>query len=117
MCDETLKILDAQTRPTHSADFTAVHWYGVDYRFAKGLQAAAVQVLWQAWEEGTPGLSQATIAEQIGSANDHFRLEHVFKPTNKRTGKREAHPAWGSMIRTVGKGIFALWRPVLESPK
>jgi len=94
--------------PTHSDDFTSVNWFGTPYTFAKGLQAEAVRVLWEARDNGTPRLSEKTIGDKIGSANDQFRLEHVFKPTNKRTRKREAHPAWGTMIKRAGKGIFAL---------
>jgi hypothetical protein len=61
-------------------------------------------------EQGTPNLSEKTIGEKAGTANDSFRLQHVFTPTNKKTRKREAHPAWGTMIKRVGKGMFALSR-------
>lgn len=96
---------------THSADFTSVKWFGATYQFAKGLQAESVRVLWEAWETGAPTLSQQTIGEKARSSNDRFRLEHVFRPTKKSTGKREAHPAWGRMIKSVGKGVFALSPP------
>jgi hypothetical protein len=92
----------------HSADFTSVRWNGVDYTFSKGLQAECVKVLWEAWENSTPNLSEKTIGEQAGSSNDQFRLEHAFKPMNRKTGKREPHSAWGAMIKSVGKGVFCL---------
>ncbi|HEV3238224.1 MAG TPA: hypothetical protein VGZ25_14635 [Gemmataceae bacterium] len=93
---------------THSADFTTVKWFGTVYQFAKGQQADSVRVLFEAWKNGTPSLSEKTIGEMIGSSNDQFRLEHTFKPTNKKTGKREAHPAWDTMIKSAGRGIFVL---------
>ena len=81
----------------------------------KGLQSASVKVMWEAWEAGMPNLTQESIGERAGSANDRFRLEHVFKPMKrkkgKRKGKREPHPAWGKMIKSVGKGVFALSPP------
>jgi hypothetical protein len=70
-----------------------------------------VKALWEAWEAGTPSLTQETIGDRAESSNERFRLEHVFKPTIKRTGKRKAHPAWGTMIKSVGKGVFALSPP------
>jgi hypothetical protein len=96
---------------THSVDFTSVVWFGTPYSFAKGLQAQSVRVLWEAWENGTPSLSEKTIGEEAGSASDNFRLEHVFKPVKKRTRKREPHPAWGTMIKSAGKGLFTLSPP------
>jgi len=99
------------TQPSHSDDFTSVNWFGTEYSFGKGLQAESVRALWAAWENKTPSLSEKTIGEKAGSANDRFRLEHVFRPTNKGTGRRETHPAWGTMIKSVGKGVFALSPP------
>lgn len=93
---------------THSEDFTSVTWYGTHYTFTKGLQTESVRILWEAWERGAASLSEKTIGDKAGSGNDRFRLVHVFKPTNKRTGKRVAHPAWDTMIKSVGKGVFAL---------
>ncbi len=100
-----------QTKPTHSADFTSVDWFGSKHQFTKGLQAESVRVLWEAWANGTPSLSEKTIAEKIESSNDRFRLGHIFKPYNKTTRKRDPHPAWGSMIRCAGKGLFMLAAP------
>jgi hypothetical protein len=108
---------EADEKPKHSADFTSVKWFGVDYRFKKGLQAESVRALWEAWENGTPSLSEQTIAEKIRSRNERFRLAHVFKPIDKKTGKRQTHPAWGTMIKPAGKGLFKLAPPDSESPK
>jgi hypothetical protein len=96
---------------SHSLDFTSVVWFRVPYEFAKGLQADAVRVLWKAWEQGGHSLSEQTIGEMAGSGNDRFRLYHVFAPMNKKTRKREAHTAWGIMIRSAGKGKFHLVPP------
>ncbi len=123
--DEAANVLETcaakgATRPnkaTHSADFTSVDWFGVKYHFAKGLQAESVRVLWKAWENGTPNLSEKTIGEEIGSSSDRFRLDHVFKPANKNTGKRETHPAWDTMIVRASKGVFGLAARDSESPK
>jgi hypothetical protein len=107
---EKSKAIAAAT-PTHSDDFTSVNWFGAEYEFAKGLQAESVKALWEAWEAGTPNLSQETIGDKAGSSNVRFRLEHVFKPTKKKKGKREPHHAWGTMIKSTGKGVFALSPP------
>ena len=123
--DEVADVLDVgaakvetpPSQPTHSADFTSVDWFGVKYEFAKGLQAECVRVLWKAWENRTPSLSEKTIGEEAGSSSDRFRLDHVFKPANKKTRKREAHPAWGTMIVRAGKGVFRLAARDSESPK
>lgn len=111
MLDDAIAALQPPLHPTHSSDFTSVTWFGTAYSFTKGLQAASVKVLWEAWVAGTPNLSQETIGNKAGSANERFRLEHVFRPTTKKKGKRESHPAWGTMIRSVGKGVFALSPP------
>lgn len=89
----------------HSKDFRSVHWYGKDYTFTQ-TQAACVRVLMEAWEKGTPEVSQLTILEEAGSSmadNQNPRLRDLF-----RVGKK-THPAWGRMI-VVGskKGTFRL---------
>jgi len=81
---------------THSIDFRAVYWFGVDYSFAP-TQAAVVRALWEAWEDGTAELGAATILEAAGSTCD--RLPPLF----------QGHPAWGVMIvRGEGKGTYRL---------
>jgi hypothetical protein len=83
----------------HSEDFHSVSWYGQAYTFTHQ-QAAAVKLLWQAWENGTPDLGQAYLLEKIDS--DGSRLRDIFK------GKDGMHPAWGTMIVESKKGVFRL---------
>jgi hypothetical protein len=87
---------------THSADFSFVCWYGVDYNFTK-TQAACVKVLYEAWDNRTPILTEETILEKAGSCGN--RLRDVFKV------KKKMHPAWGTMIVTAGKGRLRLQEP------
>lgn len=95
-------------RFAHSADFSWVVWGGTRYVLTKGLQAEVVRALWRSWEESGRrdgcGLSEQTLREACGSSNDRFRMVHVFR----------GHPALGTMIRSAGKGVFALYAP--ESP-
>jgi hypothetical protein len=84
--------------PRHSADFRSVHWFGADYTFTP-TQAAVVRQLWEAWEDGTPGLGQETLLEGAGSTGD--RLRDVFRGS----------PAWGTLVVPLGKGLFALAPP------
>ncbi len=80
-------------------------WYGAQYVFAVGQQAAVVEALWVQWERSGrrdgSGLSETTLQEKVGSTNDNFRLAHVFR----------GHAAFGTMIRSVTKGVFALYAP------
>jgi hypothetical protein len=71
--------------PTHSPDFRSARWYGTLHEFT-ALQAACVKVLWEARDNGTPTLGDATILEAADS--DAERLGLVFRD----------HPAWGTMI-------------------
>lgn len=88
----------------HSEDFTSVNWYGTSYTFSKGNQAESVRVLWDAWEAGGHSLSQETIKEKIKSSAERFELRKTFL----------RHPAWGTMIMDVGKGMYRLAPPVQE---
>jgi hypothetical protein len=109
---DRLRVLESnELETTHNEDFTSVRWYGVPYPFSKGRQADSVRVLWEAWEKKTPRLSEKAIGEKIESSSDRFRLYHVFNPKDSKSGKRKPHPAWGTMIIRVGKGIFALSPP------
>jgi hypothetical protein len=85
---------------SHSDDFRSVRWYGNEYAFTT-MQAACVQILWQAWQRGAPEMSQARILEDAGSASE--RLRDVFDK-----GK---HGAWGTMIVPGRKGAFRLGKP------
>jgi hypothetical protein len=84
--------------PRHSADFRSVHWFGADYTFTP-TQAAVIRQLWEAWEDGTPGLGQETLLEGAGSTGD--RLRDVFRGS----------PAWGTLVVPLGKGLFSLAPP------
>ena len=88
----------------------SVTWEGKSYLFAKGQQANAVAELWKAWEDGTPTLSEKTIAELIGAEDVHFKLSKVFRKRVrvKKLMKYAPHPAWKTVITTAGKGVFRL---------
>jgi hypothetical protein len=68
-----------------------------------------MRALWESWEKGGrvggSGLSEKTIGERCGSSNNNFRLAHAFR----------GHGVWGTIIRSVSKGVFALCLP--ESPE
>lgn len=83
---------------SHSPDFRSANWFGQDYSFS-GPQAAAVRLLWQAWEDGAPDVGQETLLEAAGTNGS--RLRDVFKD----------HPAWGSLIVTVSRGTYRLAEP------
>src|SRR5438309_10371260 len=68
----------------HSPDFRSVHWFGTDYEFSKA-HAACVEVLWMAWENGTPTVCNKTVVASADVVSD--RLDLVFR----------GNPAWGAM--------------------
>ncbi len=86
--------------------FRTVAWYGVSYVFSLQ-QGRAVEQLWYAWQNGV-GLSQKEIGEAIGSRSDNFRLRDLFRAGNNAGS---VHPAWNTMIKEVGTGVFALYPP------
>ena len=90
---------DAQRLASHSADFASVNWYGKNYTFAP-TQARCVEVLWEAWDNGTPALCQHHILERADSESK--QLGYLFKK----------HAAWGSMIVRAAKGTYQLKAPV-----
>ena len=90
------------SKASHSPDFTSVVWFGKLYAFNKGRQAAAVKVLWAAFQTPTPTLSQETIGELSGSTDSRYRLADVFRK----------HEAFGKMIVPTGKGIYMLRKPI-----
>ncbi len=73
----------------HGPDFRSVVWNGQPYSFT-GAQAAIVAVLWGAFENGTPDVSDESLIRTAGS--DAKRLREIFK-----SGKT-LHSAWDSMI-------------------
>lgn len=89
-----------ETEPArHSFDFRSVHWFGIDYNFTPN-QAAAVKMLWEAWENGTPDIGGDTLATKVDS--DSRRARDIFK----------GHPAFGKMICPgTTKGTYRLVKP------
>lgn len=90
----------------HSADFHSVRWNGQNYTFTHQ-QAAVARLLWTAYENGTPDLSQELLLEESGSSGG--RLRNVFKEAGGM------HPAWGTMIVESRKGVYRLSEPRKKS--
>lgn len=89
----------SQAPARHSSDFRSVHWFGTDCTFT-GTQAAVVRLLWEAWEDGTPEVSQATLLEAADSSTE--RLRDLFRDSL----------AWGTMIVPgAHRGTFQLVAP------
>ena len=83
----------------YSADFRSVKWYGTPYSFTPN-QASVVRAMWQAWEQGTPDVSDGYLLEVADSNAD--RLDLVFRGC----------AAWGTMIvRGKTKGTRRLAEP------
>lgn len=80
-----LKLIEQLQPCRHSKDFASVVWRGEPYSFT-ATQAAAVKLLWTAWEAGTPIMRHETVLVEIGSDAD--RLADIFK----------GHPAWMVML-------------------
>lgn len=70
----------------HSPDYRSVRWFGQKHEFS-AKQGACLHVLWEAWENDTPQVSDGTILEKA-SVGDKQRLRDVFK----------GHAAWKTMI-------------------
>jgi hypothetical protein len=89
----------------HSEDFTSVLWFGTSHTFTP-TQAKCVEVLWAAWENGTPDLQQVTILDRAGS-----EMANTKKPSLRKLFTD--HPAWDTMIQpTPGlRGAFRLVEP------
>lgn len=75
----------------HSNDFRSVHWFNHEFTFTPN-QAKCVNVLWNAWANGTPDVSEAYILETAEVQS--VRLRDVFKQ------KSGLHPAWKTMIQS-----------------
>ncbi|MCO6436017.1 MAG: hypothetical protein J5J06_02900 [Phycisphaerae bacterium] len=91
-------------RFTHSDDFMSVLWGERVFHFTKS-QAAAIKLLWQAWERGGLSVAEETLGEAVGSIADRYRLLHTFRKNGKN------HPAWGTMIVKAAKGTYRLAPP------
>ena len=76
---------DGARQHTHSPDFRSVLWNGNLHSFTDR-QAAVVKSLWEAWQLGTPEMSQASLLEINESTAE--RLRDLFRSSS----------AWGTMI-------------------
>lgn len=113
--DEVESSRDAVDAPPpickHDPDFTWVIWYGKKFTFSPGNQAETVRHLWESWKRSGRqdgcGLSQEALRSRVHEegARQQFRVDHLFRD----------HPALGTMIRKVGKGVWALYAPPSES--
>jgi hypothetical protein len=79
----------------HGPDYRSVVWFGTPYQFSK-MRADAVAVLWDAWERGTPDVSEGALKQLIGS--DSERSHEVLRD----------HPAWRRMIDRGVPGCLRL---------
>lgn len=95
------------TETTHSPDFSTVNWYGTQYRFSKGNQTGVVKALWKAWSSGKHGLNSETIGSTVKPTSDSFSVRDTFRVRRSN----QMHPAWDTMIKSIGKGAFALVPP------
>ncbi len=87
----------------HSTDYRSVLWHGTQYSFT-AKQAACIKLLWEAWEQGTPDVGEATILEAADC--DCVRLSDLYGRGNNR------HPAWGTIIQAgATKGTYRLAEP------
>lgn len=76
---------EPKTSNTHSPDFASINWRGAVYKFTK-TQRIVVKELWEAFERGTPELSQEYLLEKAES--NSTKLADLF----------QTNPAWGSVI-------------------
>lgn len=83
---------------THTEDFSSVVWFGTSYTFTTA-QRPIVERLWATWEADMPGVTGEAILEAAGS--EARRLRDVFKDS----------PAWGTMIQSIRRGVYALVEP------
>lgn len=87
-------ILNRLSPCRHGPGFASVVWNGARFSFTRA-QAHAVQILWEAWDAGTPEVCQEILLE----GEEDRRMVDLFK----------GHPAWGTMIvRGPAKGTFRL---------
>lgn len=71
--------------PIASPDFREVVWYGTQYHFTE-TQAACVRVLWEAWDQRTPEVSEQRALVEADYQGK--RMVDLFK----------GNPAWSTMI-------------------
>jgi hypothetical protein len=87
--------------PRHSIDFHSARWREDRFTFTDA-QAVCLQLLWEAWEQGTPELADRTLLNACQS--DAGQLRDVFRD----------HGAWNTWIVPGPKGMHRLAFP--DSP-
>jgi hypothetical protein len=92
----TLSEIIARMSPArHSPDFRCVAWFGKQFHFTPA-QSLVVEVLWKAWNHGTPRVGAAALLEAADMVSD--KIADLFKRSE----------AWGIMIGTDGNGVYYL---------
>ena len=90
--------MSVPTGASHSPDFSSVIWNGVEHSFTP-MQAAIVDLLWQALENRTPDVHGSTLLEYAESQLQENRIEPLFF----------RNPAWKTMIvRGKKRGTYRL---------
>jgi hypothetical protein len=69
-------VAGCQGIPPVSENYRCVNWYGKLYHFTE-LQAKVMEVLFAAWKEGVPDVSQTYLLRKVGS--DSSRLHDLFR--------------------------------------
>lgn len=91
--------------PKHLSDFQLVYWPGLGTFSLGDKQARVVERLWEAWEEGRPGVKQAELLRAADSDGD--RLRDLFRSSN----------AWGTLIiRGEQPGTYSLPPVAADEP-
>lgn len=86
-----------------SDDFRSVWWFGRNYSFSTN-QAEVVKVLWKAWKNKTPEVSDITLLDESGG--DAKKIRDVFKETGNTM-----NDAWGTMIQRGRRDTLKLAEP------
>lgn len=91
--DET-EAKEQEEEPRHGPDFRSVKWPGSERFVFTPSQAAVVKILWEAFQSGTPEVSEDHLCEKacVGKIGDLFR----------------GHDSLGVMIHRAGKGLWML---------
>lgn len=97
---ETSKQIQEPPDARHSPDFRSVNWFGNVFNFTP-TQAACIKILWEAWENKTPAVGEATLLESAG-VGARSRLVDIFRN----------HAAWNTIVVSGGtKGAYRLQPP------
>lgn len=82
--------------PKHLPDWQQVYWPGLGVFRLTAKQGAVVAKLWEAWEEGSPAVSQEALLKACDS--DCTRLRDLFSRS----------PAWGTLVVQGRPGEYRL---------